>query len=466
MANDRLAALMREAGFSAPDGSVGRKVFARAVQEVAASHGVVRKFNHTYVSRWLRGVLPRDVETRGFIAEALAKRLGRPVALHEIGLDSPDVVPPDLGTRYPAKHTESTQVLARLLQADLDQLPIFLRAVPDVAAWNEAALTWLVSSGPPERPTGNTGHRVGTADVARVRAMVRSFDQLDGQFGGGHARRALVEYLRHDLTRLLSGTYSEEVGRQLFEAAAQALQLVAWMSYDAGLHDLAGRYFVQALRLAESSGNRLLAASVLDAMSHQATFLGRLSEAVNLARSARLGTSRNSSPILTAHFYMMEARALARLGDTSGCDKALAAAIGEFDRRIPGDGPPWIQYFDDAEMAAEMGHCNRDLGRAEIAAEYASQSVRASDGGYARSDFFAAMVLADSYLDQGEEEQACRIALDALEIGEQLSSARCRTYVQEFRDRLAKVGFANRTVREFVEQARSYKLWTTQATTR
>jgi hypothetical protein len=117
-------------------------------------------------------------------------------------------------------------------------------------------------------------------------------------------------------------------------------------------------------------------------------------------------------------------------------------------------------------MAAERGHCNRDLGRAEIAAEYASQSVRASDGGYARSDFFAAMVLADSYLDQGEEEQACRIALDALKIGEQLSSARCRTYVQEFRDRLAKVGFANRTVREFVEQARSYKLWTTQATTR
>lgn len=325
MANDRLAALMREAGFSAPDGSVGRKVFARAVQEVAASHGVVRKFNHTYVSRWLRGVLPRDVETRGFIAEALAKRLGRPVALHEIGLDSPDVVPPDLGTRYPAKHTESTQVLARLLQADLDQLPIFLRAVPDVAAWNEAALTWLVSSGPPERPTGNTGHRVGTADVARLRAMVRSFDQLDGQFGGGHARRALVEYLRHDLTRLLSGTYSEEVGRQLFEAAAQALQLVAWMSYDAGLHDLAGRYFVQALRLAESSGNQ------------------------PRSRRGRAG-----------------------LPNRVGCLE---------DRRT-------------AQLRA------------------------------------------------------------------------LRTYVQEFRDRLAKVGFANRTVREFVEQARSYKLWTTQATTR
>ena len=460
MANERLAALMREAGFLTPDGSVGRKVFARAVRDVAASYGVARSFNHTYVSRWLQGVVPRDAETRHFIAEALARRLGRPVALHEIGMDSPDVVPPDLGARYLADLAESTHVVARLLQADLDELPIFLRSTPDVAAWNEAVLTWLVSPGSTATPTPSPGRRVGASDVERVRAMVRAFDQMDGQFGGGHARRPLVAYLRRELPSLLSGTYTEAVGRQLFEASAEALQLAAWMSYDAGFHDLAGRYFVQALRLAEASGNRLLAASILDAMSHQATFLGRFSEAVNLARSARLGVAQKTSPILIAHFYMMEARALARLGHVSECDKALAAAMTEFDRRVPGEGPAWIQYFDDAEMAAELGHCNRDLGRARAASDYASQSVRASDGSYLRSDFFATMVLADSYLDQGEEEEACRVALDALQIGEQISSARCRTYVQEFYERLAKIGFKkNRTVRDFVEQARSFKLW-------
>ena len=53
----------------------------------------------------------------------------------------------------------------------------------------------------------------------------------------------------------------------------------------------AQRYFIQALGLAEAAGDRLLGASILDAMSHQATYTGRFSEAANLARAARTGTT-------------------------------------------------------------------------------------------------------------------------------------------------------------------------------
>ena len=71
------------------------------------------------------------------------------------------------------------------------------------------------------------------------------------------------------------------------------------------------------------------------------------------------------------------------------------------------------------------------------------------------------MVLADAYLEQGEVEQACQVALSALEIGEQLKSARCGAYVEEFRDRLARVG-NTAIVRAFVEQASTTRLWTPQ----
>jgi hypothetical protein len=53
------------------------------------------------------------------------------------------------------------------------------------------------------------------------------------------------------------------------------------MAYDAGLHGLAQPYFIQALQLADAAGARLLGSSILDAMSHQATFLGRTHEAAN-----------------------------------------------------------------------------------------------------------------------------------------------------------------------------------------
>jgi hypothetical protein len=53
------------------------------------------------------------------------------------------------------------------------------------------------------------------------------------------------------------------------------------------------------------------------------------------------------------------------------------------------------------------------------------------------------------------------VALSALEIGEQLKSARCGAYVKEFRERLTRVG-DTATVREFEEQASGTRLWTPQ----
>lgn len=202
----------------------------------------------------------------------------------------------------------------------------------------------------------------------------------------------------------------------------------------------------------------MLGASVLDAMSHQATYTGRFSEAANLARAAATGTRGLATATLTSHFHTMEARALARLGDAKGCDRALAEAVREFDRRKPKDDPAWIRYFDESELSAEFGHCLRDLGRATDAAQYASRSLVAVDGAFARSDFFVTMVLADAHLASGELEQACAMALKALTEGEQIRSARCVNYLREFRERLAMAG-NNRQAAEFREQAASSRLW-------
>ncbi|WP_263250607.1 tetratricopeptide repeat protein [Saccharopolyspora rosea] len=451
--NGKLATLMREAGFLKDDGSVGLKVFARAT-----SRHSDRTYTHTYVKRWLSGMVPRDEKTRRAVARALSERLGRPVDLHEVGFEPSSEVSAELGLSYPDKLSESIAVVGRLWEADLDDTATLLTAPTNVAAWNEASLSWLVANRY-DLAKGAGKRRVGPADVAGIQSTTDMFDRLDGQHGGGHARRALIEFLRSDLAALLQGSYSDETGRELFKAASQATLLGAWMSYDAGLHGLAQRYFVQSLKLAESTGDRLLGASILDAMSHQATFLGKYREAANLARAARMGTETAGSPSATAHFYAMEARALARLGDTAECDRAMSEAVREFERRNPDDDPAdWFGYFNDAELAAELGHCNRDLGRSVDASTYASQSLGPTESGYVRSDFFATMVLADAYLDQGEAEQACRVALGALEIGERLKSARCQAYVDEFRQRLTRVGNSP-VARDFTERASTTRLW-------
>jgi hypothetical protein len=192
-------------------------------------------------------------------------------------------------------------------------------------------------------------------------------------------------------------------------------------------------------------------------MSHQATYLGRCTEAANLARAAREGLRDQTSPALTAQFLAMEARALAKAGDACGCQAALTSAERAFQVPEPGRDPEFISYFNQAEFTAEAAHCFRDLGEARQAAELAAQAVP-SDGTYARSDFFVTIVRADALADQDEPGQACRTALDALRIGQTLTSARCVTYVRHFRKRLRRFGDIAE-IRDFTQEAASNHLW-------
>ena len=456
--NERLAAMMTEAGFLDRAGTIGRKRFARAVNESATARRAGRSYTHTYVSRWLGGVTPRDDVTRNAIREALATRLGRPVSLDELGFRAAVTVSPDVGLAYPSAADDGTTAVVELLEADLAGVTLLSDTAANVAAWNDASLTWLVSTRP--RLSDADGLcRIGQPDVDRLRAMRLTFDRLDSMFGGAHARDALVQHLRTELPRLLRASAPMAVREAAFSAAGELTQLAAWMSYDAGLHGLAQRYFIQALGFADIGHDRLLAASILDAMSHQANFLGRHREAANMARAARLGTDGVAVPILTAHFHMMEARALARAGEQSACDHAMTAAVENFERHTPGEGPAWIGYFDAAELAAELGHCFRDLGRAEAAIEHADGALASASGDYARSDFFAAMVLADAHLDRGDLDEGCRIAAQAIDVGDGLDSVRCHGYVHEFRQRLTRYG-TSPEVRDFADRMSATKLWT------
>jgi hypothetical protein len=398
--------------------------------------------------------------------QGFADGLGLPLAARRaLGLAPGETLPegagtPETGTTlsYPDGMAQATENLAALWHADLTDASVSMRGRVDPRAWGDASLLWLVHPGrmPDQEPA--PGARIGAGDVTRFRATVDMFAELDNRFGGGHAREALVKYLSTDGDRLLRGRYTDAVGRELFSAVAEATLLGAWMTYDSTpASPLAQRYFIQALSLAQAGGDRLLGASILDAMSHQATFVGRFTDAANLARAAQTGTHGIAPPTLTAHFHAMEARALARLGDAKSCSRALSASVTEFERADPANAPAWIQYFNESELSAEFGHCMRDLGRATDAVRYADSSIQASQTAFGRSDFFVSLVLADAQLEAGDVEQACSTALEVISAGEQIRSARCVRYLREFGKNLpADAGGA---VTQFREQVKQSRLW-------
>ena len=236
----------------------------------------------------------------------------------------------DVGLEYPGTPAQAAGNVSTLWRADLAGQGVLEQGLIKPGAWDDASLRWLVdpAGGPAAGADSLGGVRVGMGDVERFRTTVQMFAQLDDRFGGGHARQPLIQYLAIDGERLLRGQFPAATGSALFAAVAEATLLAAWMGYDATPRSpQAQRYFIQALGLAQAAGDRLLGAGILDAMSHQATYIGRFSEAATLARAARTGTTGVATAGLTAHFHVMEARALARLGDAKACDRALAEAV-------------------------------------------------------------------------------------------------------------------------------------------
>jgi transcriptional regulator with XRE-family HTH domain len=415
------------------------------------------------LSEWMTGKRePRAVTSFQNFADGLGfpAAARRALGLAADGTPTLDTSAPaaEIPLAYPDNADLATENVSALWRADLADAGAFLRGRFDPRAWGDASLRWLVDPGHVAGQGSAHGVRVGAGDVARFRATVDMFAEMDNRFGGGHAREALIKYLSVDGDRLLRGKYSDTIGRELFSAVAEATLLAAWMTYDsAPTSPLAQGYFIQALSLAQAGTDRLLGASILDAMSHQATFAGRFTDAANLARAARTGTRGIAPPTLTAHFHAMEARALARLGDAKACSAALSASVTEFERSNAEDAPAWIQYFNESELSAEFGHCMRDLGRAPDAVRYADTSIKASKAAFGRSDFFVSLVLADAHLAAGDAEQACAVALEAISAGELIRSARCVSYLREFSKHLPRTDAG--PVTEFRAHAGSSRVW-------
>lgn len=450
-ANQRLARIMTDTGVSA-------KSLARSVRELSDRQGEPVACDHTSVSRWLSGTMPRE-RTAQLIVEVLSTRRGRILTLSDAGFTGYDDQALVEAFGSDTHQMTGPEAVDRLWCADLNNARALVHSSVVVGAWSDAALTWLVRS----QKAGATDAApaiVGVSDVAALRATVTMFAALDGTYGGAHARRSLVQFLQSGLLPLLKGRRGRCLGTELQAAAAEALLLAAWMTYDAGLHGLAQRYFVQALHFADEADDRLLGASILDAMSHQATYLGKLHDAANLASAARSGCSGRLTPSLEAHFAAMEARAFAAAGDAKRTEEALCRAARAFDHRHEGADPRWFDYFDEAELNAELGHCFRDLGRCRDALVHADQAV---SGTSARSDFFVTMVKAKSYLSAGptskvDLEAACDTVRLALVPAASIKSARCVAYLRDFRASLAP--YADEpAVRDLAGEASSNPLW-------
>jgi transcriptional regulator with XRE-family HTH domain len=346
----------------------------------------------------------------------------------------------DAGDAWQLTPAEAAASVSGLWLADLRRRSVV------ASAWAAGALAgplsgWLADSADQDASSGG-GRRVGQADVDAVWSMCAAFADADHQLGGGHARATLSCYGDGVVTPLLSGSYTDQVGRRLFAAAARLCDIAGFMCFDSGCQGLGQRYFVRALRLTKTSGDQALGAHILTDMSMQAQHLGHAREALMLADAGVAATGRSGSGSTLARCHAIRARALALTGDAAGSDHALNQAERALDRARPGGEPFWITFFTARQLATESMYAAASMGRGGLVRQHAAQVLDAEDGMH-RRHVLAAAALAQSYLPgdampdaASDVDRACEAMRAVLPVVGSLTSTRALDAVSVVRRRL------------------------------
>lgn len=444
--NQRLEALLHEAGIS--NAGLARRVNTRGSQR-----GLNLRHDKTSVSRWVRGQRPR-IRTAVIISEVLSEKLDRTVSLDEIGMAYGKNLASNVGLKFASDLADATQVTCELWSCDADPRGVVFGPTVAVSTLIGPSRDWLIT-GCDAEVSREGGSQVHITDVEAVRETTLALSSLDRSFGGGHTRSLTVHYLNAFVSGLLTGTYTEAIGRRLFAAVAQLTKHTALMTVDIGRPSLAQRYYIQALRLAQAAGDRALGGFVLaDGMANIAPFLGHPREVVPLALAARGGTRNHSTPTLEALFHLAEARGHALVGEALSCEKSADLAIKTLDEASSDGEPEWLADFTAAHLADGLAHCYRDLGRPAESARWALAALDGLPQRDVRRRAIDLLLLATARAEAGEVTEGCHHALRAMELLGGLRSHLGMEYLSDFRQRLNR-SRDSEARREFEDQVAS-----------
>ncbi|MFC0862173.1 hypothetical protein ACFHYQ_07675 [Sphaerimonospora cavernae] len=430
--NEQLAALLQEAGWS-------RAQAASAFNRIAQENNLLdyAHIGRSHVSMWVAGTKPSGVAPV-ILSQALSRRLRRAVTPEELGFAVPHA-PAEEALEW---HTDPLTTLTDLGRTDVDA---DRRSLLSGAVYSVAALAlpghawWETMAGQPSVPA--KPQRVGRGDVVAVQELTAAFSRIDQRRGGGHGRKALVQYLQSDVAAFLQGTFpNEQVRRDMFSAAAELAYLSGWMGFDNGEHALAQRYLILALKLTARAGNPPLAGHILRAMAHQAIDLGFFPQGLELSTASMQGQRyASATPRERALLGVVHARALAANGDKQSASKALLKAEDDLASASEGiEEPQRTFFFGEASLAHETACTLRDCGDHRGAIRQFRRSVRTRGEAFRRTHVVTLGYLGATQIANGGVEEACATwstALDVLEEG--ISSGRGRQAALDMRTLLS-----------------------------
>ncbi|MGH3328713.1 MAG: helix-turn-helix domain-containing protein [Streptomycetales bacterium] len=302
------------------------------------------------------------------------------------------------------------------------------------------------------RPTRGT---ISDEEMRHIETVTHALRHWDNRFRMGIRRKAVVGQM-NEVADLLNQQQPADITGCLFVVLAELAKIVGSMSYDAGLHPIAQRYYRLSLRASHASGEpgRLFGANILAAMARQMLDLDQPGDALDLVRLALDDVGPNAPGRVRSMLRTREGWAYAKTGRVQAFHRAVGLAEEDF-HDSSGRVPYWVAEFDASELAGVVGARYRDLAlsRAEQglapddlarrAVDHISTALRLRAPRRLRNRAFDLVGVGRAYLLLGECEQAARVVRSAVEIEDTIKSGRVERRLYDFHTEAARLGDAS-----------------------
>lgn len=414
------------------------KSLALRVNQLAHHAGIQTDYSHTSVANWCkRGMTPKwPIPT--LLAQAIGDRLGRPVSLSEIGMGEAETIDASVGLDYPRDPADAARV-ATSFWSSVNRRDFLAGSGFAASAFTTPVTRWLVTPAD-EKPERRGGQQVGRADLDELREAADDARHWDSKYGGGSWKASSVtDCLDHRAGPLLTGSFSEKIGRDLFSVTAELSRLAGWTAFDVGEHDAAQRHFIQALSLARAGGDVQLGCYVLTTMAMQSLMRGFASEAVDMAQGAFNRAQGQAVPRVLAFTKLIEARAHAREDDARAASRALVASEHLLDQAQAdsGDEPGWIDFYHHSRLSADAAEIFRDLKKPKMALVWNKQAASMAPGAFTRSVGMRLAIVGTAHLQARDLDHGLELGNRSVDILSRVQSSRAKDYVAEFNAALA-----------------------------
>jgi transcriptional regulator with XRE-family HTH domain len=269
------------------------------------------------------------------------------------------------------------------------------------------------------------------ADDGGVGQRIATLRRMDDLVGGADLTALTARELRAAVRLLRSADLTGPQRQRLLPAVAELAQLACWVAADAGAPATAHQAHRIGVETALAAGAYPLAGHLMGQLAHLTAGQHSAELARQGYRLARPGAGATTRALLLHRV----AFAAARTGQRRACEEALASAERAFERRDPAHDPPWVYWFDEAELTAMTGRCYAALGRPRLAEPLLRAAL---DDRRIRLRTWAlyAAWLAAVHLDSGDVERAAGTARAALLTSVRVGSVRALRQVTSLHPRL------------------------------